>query len=101
MRELTEQELGDLDDCFGAGGAEYGQQIAYAIDQAVARAIRDAKPLIDACYEDMHGDICSDYLDNEYVASTLSDEGAVAPHGSITFGMIRRAVAVMRSQNGG
>lgn len=51
-------------------------------------------PLVEACYEEMHGDECADEPDDEPVATGFTTTGQ--PYNSpVTFGMIRRARATL------
>jgi hypothetical protein len=51
-------------------------------------------PLVEACYEEMHGDVCADEPDDEPVALMSDGKGGITG-GKITFGMIRRARATL------
>lgn len=55
---------------------------------------KECGPLVEACYEEMHGDVCADEPDDEPVATGLTATGQ--PYKSpVTFGMIRRARATL------
>lgn len=71
--------------------AEAAEARAATAEAEVERLRAGVTPLIEACYDEMHGPVCEYEPDDEHVASTLDDSGKVVPAGRITFGMIRRA----------
>lgn len=60
-------------------------------------ALEAVRPLVDACYEEMHGPACDDEPDDEPVATGLNGDGS-SYKSPVTFGHIRRARAAMAKE---
>lgn len=58
--------------------------------ERIERLEEALRPLADACYQEMHGEVCNDEPDDEPVSTGVDRDGRMKPS-PITFGMIRRA----------